>query len=170
MRNPVIPAIAVVFDDKQSSAVLQVTTHEREHRALLIDEVERVRHHDTVEVREIEPSREVGILDAQLGLRHRRDEPAPQLRECGTIAIDRVDDAVRTDEIGEGERERARSRAQVCPRAAFALGDAASEKSDVVRVVHGEPSSLSRQPSVESARVTGPSASRRTSIVAPNRP
>jgi hypothetical protein len=80
-----------------------------------------------------------------------------------------VDDTVRTDEVREGERECAGSRAQIGPRPALVLRDAAREKGDVVGVVQ-EPISLSRQPSVESASVTGPSASRVTSMAAPNRP
>jgi len=76
---------------------------------------------------------------------------------------------VRTDEIRERQRERTRTGTEVRPCAAFALRDAPREKGDVVRVVH-EPSSLSRHPSVEKARVTGPSASTLRSIAAPNRP
>jgi len=77
---------------------------------------------------------------------------------------------VRADEVGKREREGSRAGAKIGPSAALALRDATRQERDVVLMVHDDPSSLSRQPSVESARVTGPSASSLTSIVAPNRP
>jgi hypothetical protein len=132
--------------------------------------VERVRHDDAVEIREIEPPREVGDADVQLGLRHSGNEGASQLGECRAISIDRVDDPVRTEQIRERKGERAGTRTEVSPRAALALRHAAREQGDMVGVVHDEPSSLSRQPSVESASVTGPSASMPTRIAVPNRP
>jgi hypothetical protein len=98
--------------------------------------VERVRHHDTVEVGKIEAPREIRRADKHLGLRHGRDEGAAELRERGAIAIDGVDDAMRADKIGERERERASPGTEVGPRAAFALRHAGSEQSDVIRVVH----------------------------------
>src|SRR5438309_3944517 len=168
MWHPRISLVAVVLDEEEPSAMFQVTAHEGEHRRLVLDEVQRVGHDDAVEIGKIEPPREVSCAGAQRGLRHRGDESAPELRERGAVAIDRVDHPMRADEIGQCERERTGTGAEIRPGAAFALRYTARQHGDVIGVIH--PSSLSRQPSVESARVTGPSASRRTTIAAPNRP
>ena len=170
MRYPGVAAVAVVLHQDEPSTALEVAAHESEHSCLVFDEMKRVRHNDPVEVTELEAPGEVGHLDAQLRLRDRRDERGSQLCQRAAVAVDRVYDSVRADEVGKREGERSRPGPKIGPCAALALRDAARQERDVILVVHDDPSSLSRQPSVESASVTGPSASSLTSIVAPNRP
>ena len=158
MRYPGIAAVAVVLHKDETAAAFEIAAHQSEHPCLVFDEMKRVRHNDPVEIGQLEPSREVGSVDAQLSLRHGRHKRGSQLRERGAIAIDRVDDSVRANEVGEREGERPAPGAQVRPRPTLALIDAARQEREMVRVVHDAPRSLSRQPSVESASVTGPSA------------
>ncbi len=170
VRYPGVAAVAVVLHQDEPSTAPEVPAHESEHSCLVFDEMKRVRHNDPVELTELEAPGEVGDLDAQLRLRDRGDERGSQLCQRGAVAIDRVYDTVRADEVGKREGEGSRPRAEIGPCAALALRDATRQEGDVILVVHDDPSSLSRQPSVESASVTGPSASNLTSIVAPNRP
>src|SRR5438552_17847810 len=106
MGYPGIAAVAVVLHKDETAAMFEIAAHQSEHPCLVFDEMKRVRHNDPVEIGQLEPSREVGSVDAQLSLRHGRHKRGSQLRERGAIAIDRADDSVRANEVGEREGER----------------------------------------------------------------
>jgi hypothetical protein len=43
MRHPGVSAVTVVLDEKQPPTVLEISAHQREHRGLVVDEVQRFR-------------------------------------------------------------------------------------------------------------------------------
>ena len=112
---------------------------ETEDGELVALEVERVRHDDPIERRQLERHREVGDERRDADARERVTE-RPYLNLKGAaVPIDRVDRAGRTEEVGEGEGERSLARPEVGPDLPGAQ-HALLEQLDMVAVVHGDES------------------------------
>lgn len=114
---PVIATMCVVLHKNKSSTGAQVRANFPDDADVVAVEVERVGHHHAVERWEDEWRQEVchdkGDADGGKAGRH-----TPfLLPECVTIQIDRVDMPLRTEEIGKGQRERARTGPEISPGA-----------------------------------------------------
>ena len=89
--------------------------------------MQRICHHHSIQIAQAERPRKVGNDGPDLRDRYRRHDPGSQLGESDSIAINGMDDAGGTDQIGKREREGSRSRAEIRPLAALALLEPASE-------------------------------------------
>ena len=127
-----IPVVGVVLHQQQSPGRLQHRVDEGEHRRLVADEVERIRHDDPVERVERERLREVGAERAHRGAA--RSDPTLELAQRAAVTVDGDDLAAWSDELCECERERAGPGAEVGPRPT--ARHAFTQEADVVRVVH----------------------------------
>ena len=136
MGDPRIAVVAVVLDEHQPAAMLQISADEREHRKLVFNEVQRVRHDDAVQIGEVQPACEVGDVRADLRLRHCGDERATKLRQRTAVPVDRVNHPMWPDEIGERECERTRTGAKIRPGPALVLPNSSGEKPNVIGVIH----------------------------------
>lgn len=134
MWHPRVARVGVVLDEHQPTARPKVAPDQPEHGELVALEMERVRH-DTVERRQVERSREVSDDGRDLGEREPVAERLHLDPQGATVPIDRVDAAIRSKQVREGEGERPFARSEVRPGRP-AVADAPSEQSDVIVVVH----------------------------------
>ena len=127
--------VGVVFDEDEATRRTKVGPDDTQDSELVALEVERVRHDDPVERRQPERLREVGHERRDADARERLPE-RPYLDLHGAaVPVDRVDRAGRTEEVGEGEGERAFPGPEVGPDHP-APQDALPEQPDMVAVVH----------------------------------
>ncbi len=140
--DPGVPAVRVVLHEEQATAGPEHRTHARQHRVLLLHEVQGVRHDDPVEIVEVEVPREVTDLSVDKCRRPTSCETCVRPLELGqraAIPVDGVNDRAWGKELGERERERAGTRSQVGPNnnLARALADnTIPQQPDMVGVVH----------------------------------
>jgi len=138
-RDPRVAVVGVVFDEDQTTCRAKVALDEAEDGELVALEVERVRHDDPIERRQLERQREVGDERRDADVRERVTQ-RPHLNLKGAaVPIHRVDRAGRTEEVGERERERSFTRPEVCPDLP-APEDALPDQPDVDAMIHGDKS------------------------------
>src|ERR1700682_1259811 len=132
MRHPGIAAVGPVLDDDQLSSRTEHAAHQLEHRPLVADKMQRVRHHDAIEARKIQGAREVpdpGLdLDAWILL-------ALEILQGSGITVDGGDVSARSEQVGQRERERPLPRSKVRPTSA-AFGDPALDEAHQVGMIH----------------------------------
>lgn len=134
--NPHIPVIDVVLDEDESAAGSEHRPHPVEDWPLLAVKVQRVRHHDTIERRQIEVAGEIGGAVFDLRLWEAGRHLPLILSQRGSIFIDGDDLPVAIQQIGQREGERARPCSQIGP-SALKGGRAIPQQCDVIGVVHG---------------------------------
>jgi len=59
MRHPQVAPVGVVLDEHEGTAGLEVRAHQLEDRALVLHEVQRVRHEHAIHAAQAERAREV---------------------------------------------------------------------------------------------------------------
>ena len=128
--------VGVVFDEDQATGGPEVAAHEAEDGELVALEVERVRHDDPIERRQLERHREVRDERRDGDVREGFTERPNLNLQSAAVPIDRVDRASRTEKVGKGERERSFSGPEVGPGLP-APKDSLPEQTDVVSMVHG---------------------------------
>src|SRR5258707_11198264 len=104
--DPRVAPVGAVFDDDEAAAGLEVALHEPEDGELVALEVERVRHDDPVERRQVERLREVGDERGDRDVREARPQGVELNLERAPVSIDGVDAAARPEDVGAGESER----------------------------------------------------------------
>jgi hypothetical protein len=96
--DPGVPAVRVVLNEDQATAGPEHRAHTRQHRPLVLHEMQRVRHDDPVEIVEVELAREVADLRVDAGdgppLRETRIRLF-ELRKRAAILVDGVNDRAR---------------------------------------------------------------------------
>ena len=97
--------------------------------------MERVGHHDPVEVVQAEWLAEVGDALVEPGRGEPLVEDPPLVGQRRRIAIDRDDPTGGPEEIGQGERERTAARAKIRPGRPGA-GDPFPDQPDMIGMVH----------------------------------
>lgn len=134
--DPWVAVVGVVFDEDQATSRAEVAPDETEDGELVALEVERVRHDDPIERRQLELHREVGNERHDADVRERVTEGPHLCLEGTAVPIDRVDRAGRTEEVSEGEGERPFAGPEVGPDPP-ASEDTLPDQPDVVAVLHG---------------------------------
>ena len=109
MRDPVVPTVGSVLDDDQPSLWAQHPVHRFEDRLLVAEEMQRVRHHDPIEVMKVERPREVCDV---------RFDGSIDRAQCARVLVDGRDVGLRPEQVGQRAGEVALTGAEVGPASA----------------------------------------------------
>ena len=137
MRDPWIAAVGVVLDDDEPSTGPQVPRERPDDFDLPIasDVVQAVGRDEPVELGECERTGQVRGERRELDRRETGSDRCFVRPERPRVTIDRHDPPARSEQVGEGKRERALPCPDVRPRPARL--DRGAEEADVIMVVHG---------------------------------
>src|ERR1019366_9797001 len=137
--DPWVAVVGVVLHEDEATTRAKVAPDETEDGDLLAVEMERVRHDDSIERRQLERFREIADERHHADPRERVTErPELNLKGAG-IPIDRVDRAGQTEQVGEGQGKGSFPGPKIGPGRPAAL-HAIPEQPDMVAMVHGDKS------------------------------
>src|SRR5712692_5628049 len=119
IRHPNVAAISIVFDNEQASIGLEIATHQLQHAILLAQEVERVRHHNPIKRRYIELPGKIliEVVDSCAG--ETGSHSSFLLPQRTPIFVHRIDDARRSEQVGECQRKGSCPGTKISPYSTF---------------------------------------------------